>query len=778
MTQRKLICKTASDYHKDNTHKNFIWLFGENMGNTMNNNSWYSFVEIVDDPNFDDIDIYYVAKKTRNNIRRIRNLSPDIRQQIVWRNSLKHKQLYRYADMFFVSLSYRDVLPDSYGVNNKKPKPTVYLQHGITAMKKLGYHSHSYKNSLWRFVCYTKNEQAIIAEGNGFRPYQLYLCPAMPRWKQLIKLDIDHKNTKHNKSANILWFITWREYLNNKELAVDFYKKIAEVASSKQLNDILQASHSTLTVCIHHMMDVEQIRNILGGSNDNVRIILQKDTDIMHEIIASDLVITDYSSIGFDATIIGRPVVFYQFDRTRYLLKRDLYINLYDDIPNNCNTQNELIDFIASQEWPINEFFSERLEAINRKALLAGEYIKKMFKDFATVQRNKISFIGYNFYGRGGTVAATKALAEALLERGYLVDLYCLKKNKQKPDLPAGLLLRNFYAGGKSLQSKIKRLLKNQKYFGSLDYDINKSLLIPYVGLALHNFLATCNSHTIVSTRETLHKFLADTTNPNIKNKIFFFHTPPDVINNFYPGLMEEVIKKLKIDKAAFVTEQSRRGYKRIFHFDEYGNYSITGNTLLQDDTVRPEEIEAYVPNETQRLNGICLMRLSPDRQDDIDKMIEFAKYLKRKKVDDVSFDLYGTGESVNYTINQIDSNGLGKYIRYHGLTTSPYQDIRNSDFLVDFSLNHSFGMIYIEAILNGKMCFAAKNEGSSDVLSDIDGSIYKSWGDLYSKILSVPKITKEQLTKNYMTVSKKYGHRPVVSSFEKLLDRRINDEA
>ena len=680
--------------------------------------------------------------------------------------------------MFFVSLSYRDVLPDCYDTNNKKPKPTIYLQHGVTAMKVLGYNSHSYKNSLWRFVCYTKNEQEVIAKENGFRDYQLCLCPAMPRWKQLISLNNEHQTQSiRNKTANILWFITWREYLSNSKLEVSFCEKIAEIATADSLQGFLRKHHSTLTICIHHMMNVDKIKDLLSDTTDCVDIILQKDADVMKEIVKADLVITDYSSIGFDATVINKPVLFYQFDRTRYLQKRNLYINLYDDIKTNYCTARSLIDAIVDHSnWTLNSFFSDKLERINNESVLSGDYTKRMFTDFATAQRNKISFIGYNFYGRGGTVAATKSLSEALLERGYLVDLYCLKKNRQRPDLPPGLILRNFYAGGKSIKSKVKKLVRNNKHFGSLTYDINRSLLIPYVGLALQRFLSQCNSRTIVSTRETLHKFLADANNSNIHNKIFFFHTPPNVINDFYPGLMNDVISKLQIPKAAFVTEQSRKGYQKMFSFNNYKEYAITGNTLQKSDMLQPEEIDCFENTEKKEgLRGICLMRLSPDRKGDIDHMLDFARYLRDNKIDDLVFDLYGGGEYTDYTIEQIDNDNLGKYIRYRGLTASPYEKIRSSDFLVDFSLNHSFGMIYIEAILNGKMCFAARNEGSSDVLHDIDNSIYESWSDLYSKISTIPTITKKQLINNYNIITERYGHTSVVNNFEKLLDRNIN---
>lgn len=55
-----------------------------------------------------------------------------------------------------------------------------------------------------------------------------------------------------------------------------------------------------------------------------------------------------------------------------------------------------------------------------------------MYKYLKEIQENKITFIGYNFYGIGGTVSATKALAEALMEKNYMVELISLKRLKAK----------------------------------------------------------------------------------------------------------------------------------------------------------------------------------------------------------------------------------------------------------------------------------------------------------------------------------------------------------
>ena len=756
--------------------RKFIWLFGENLGKTMNNNSWYSFLRVANEDEFSDIDMYFIATSTARNRKAVHNMPQSIKDRIVWRNSIQHQSLYRRADMFFVTLSYRDILPDKFGENNKYPKPTVYLQHGVIGIKKVGYKPDSYKNTMWRFLCFTQNEIDLMHEYNGFREYQLELCPAMPRWQELVRLDRKYKKQGDQKS--ILWFITWRDYLKDKKFNVDvFLKKIVDVLSDERLHKYLDSKNLKMTVCLHQLFDIGRLRSILGSSiNNYVDVVYQSDIDIMDELAKAKFVITDYSSIGFDATFLGKPVLLYQFDRTMYLRKRSVYVDVYEDIKNNYCSAQDLVRGIVGRHR-LNAFYRSRLSRVDMDKVEDGYYTLRLFRRFANSQRNKVVFLGYNFYGRGGTVTATKSLAEGLLEKGYLVELYSLKKNRQKPDLPPGLPLYNFYAGGKSISSKLKRLVKTGKYLGSLNYDINKNLLVPYCGLALGRFVNNTNAYTIVSTRETIHPFLADTNNANIVNKIFFFHTSPKVIEDFYPGIMK-VIRQKAIGKVAFVTESSRQGYSEIFNFSSYDKHVITGNALQRSDVVQLEDIMSIdkQDDEDGMLHGLVLMRLSPDRIDDINNMLEFARYLKKINAKDVVIDLFGTGDSVNNVIERLDNEDLGKYIRYRGLTTHPYYQIREHDFLVDFSVNHTFGMIYIEAILNGKMCFAASNEGSRDVLKGIDGAIYESWKDLLAKIRNVPNISTETLRANYAKIEAKYGRSVVASRFEKLLDRKIEE--
>src|SRR5690606_1650815 len=111
---------------------------GENLGNTMNNNSWCYFEHVLtNNEHTDSIDYYYIANKTRQN-KKIHSMLPSrLKSRVVWRNSLKHHMLYWKSDMHFVTLSYKDVLPDLYKGKNVNKQPVVYLQHGTVAIKKI-----------------------------------------------------------------------------------------------------------------------------------------------------------------------------------------------------------------------------------------------------------------------------------------------------------------------------------------------------------------------------------------------------------------------------------------------------------------------------------------------------------------------------------------------------------------------------------------------------------------------------------------------------------------
>ena len=104
------------------------------------------------------------------------------------------------------------------------------------------------------------------------------------------------------------------------------------------------------------------------------------------------------------------------------------------------------------------------------------------------------------------------------------------------------------------------------------------------------------------------------------------------------------------------------------------------------------------------------------------------------------------------------------------GVTGNSKGVILNNDCVIDFCNNQSFGMTYIESILNGKPVFAKENVGSLEVLKDIPYSYYHSNEELYEKLLEVKNKNIDEYQKNYDLISKRYSRKIVAKEVIKLL--------
>lgn len=74
---------------------------------------------------------------------------------------------------------------------------------------------------------------------------------------------------------------------------------------------------------------------------------------------------------------------------------------------------------------------------------------------------------------------------------------------------------------------------------------------------------------------------------------------------------------------------------------------------------------------------GMYLLRISHEREADINNLIGFAKYLKEQNVDDIVIDVYGTGDYLNEFLDKIFDNEVEDYICYCGETSNPKNQMK-----------------------------------------------------------------------------------------------------
>lgn len=89
-------------------------------------------------------------------------------------------------------------------------------------------------------------------------------------------------------------------------------------------------------------------------------------------LLITDLLITDYSSIVFEYSTQGRPMLFYAFDLEEYIATRDFYVPFEDFVPGRIvRTFDELVDAIRREDYQLEKvapFAARHLPAGNGTA--------------------------------------------------------------------------------------------------------------------------------------------------------------------------------------------------------------------------------------------------------------------------------------------------------------------------------------------------------------------------------------------------------------------------
>ncbi|MBR2857629.1 glycosyltransferase [bacterium] len=748
----------------------YTWLFGENNGRTANNNSFYFWKHIVHIE--DNIEKYFVLENNEQNQKVFSTLKRQEKKFIIWKNSSKHYDKFFVADLFFVTYSFKDILPDKFLWRNMRmqlKKPYIHLQPGPCGIKVLDEVGPSYNNNILRFFIYNKEMISTLKKENEFKDYQLYYTPYQPKIGELLR-----KNEEIKTENQIFWFLTNREYFRKNIDTETFVRYIKRIVTDEKLIEYLNKTNTTLKICTHLFFRGYVYEDIeLLVDNSRIKLVNQEDIDMFEEISKSKYLISDFSSLIYDFALIDKPSLIFQPDAENFFYLREVYYDkkeLKDDI---IRIPSELIDNIVNENYKIIPYIKKGIDdEFDPDYAKENKHLDEFYDYFSKLQNNKITFIGYNFYGIGGTVNATMALAESLLKKGCFVDLISLKKlTKIRHEPPYGLNMQYIqWDDSGSIREKLNRgMHRDPKNYSHLENDFGKEYLHPFVGYSLDELMKNIKTNTIVSTRESLHLFLNDCTSENVKNKVYFFHTIADVVDEVFPNLIDK-LKEFQIEKAVFITDKNRIALKEKFGYDNYDSYVELGNTLIESKMIGREEITPV--DKKEKYSAIYLIRISKEREKDIENLIEFAKHVKNNNITNIEIDVFGDGDYVDVFLDLIESNDLSNIINYRLSTESPIEEIRAHDFMIDFSLNHSFGMTYIEAILNGKKVFCMENPGSLEVMEGISNSYIESYEWLCNQINDIDKISVEELQYNYDKIQEKYSQSIVAEKFLNFLNQ------
>jgi CDP-glycerol glycerophosphotransferase (TagB/SpsB family) len=232
----------------------------------------------------------------------------------------------------------------------------IYFGHGIFKDDLSNYLLN--RSSL--IDCFTRaTKQEYYSIINDFSPYTLtkkeVILTGLPRYDNLFDLSVSQENM-------IVFMPTWRNKIvgdinpvSNTRAKVksflksEYAKNIISFLSSDRLHELLSVTnyqffffpHVNIQPYLSDMKIPEPIICLKHGDIDSIQTLFKK----------TKILITDYSSVAFDAALIERVVIYFQFDKKSIYSGSHLYKKGYYSYENNgfgpvIETESDMIEYI------------------------------------------------------------------------------------------------------------------------------------------------------------------------------------------------------------------------------------------------------------------------------------------------------------------------------------------------------------------------------------------------------------------------------------------------
>lgn len=270
--------------------------------------------------------------------------------------------------IFFHLMTSGKIIVDNYigwfaKVKLNKKSECIQVWHANGAIKKFGLAdqsiNHRGKKANNRFLkVYNTFDKVVVGSDEmstifqmafGLRPHQI-LKLGIPRTdlffdkKRIdkIKIDMAKKINSQNKKI-ILYTPTFRdEEIVNFKLKLELDKMYKHLSKDYYL--ILKLHPS-----IKNTFDIEKkYRNFVKDLSDYKQ--------LNHLLLITDILISDYSSVPFEFSLLNKPMIFFSYDLNEYMKNRGLWYNYEDLVPGPIvKNTDELIYCIKSQSFEVRK---------------------------------------------------------------------------------------------------------------------------------------------------------------------------------------------------------------------------------------------------------------------------------------------------------------------------------------------------------------------------------------------------------------------------------------
>lgn len=288
-----------------------IVIVSERPGEARDNGYWIFKYINENNPSFS---CYYAIQSSSKDYYKVKDIGKTLEF-----GSLKH-HTYFWACKLHVSAHIGNGLPSHrVGFNLLKAgiygTKSLFLQHGIVK-HQLPFLKKSY-TGLDYLTATTTSERNYLVKEFDYTEDQVFTT-GMARYDNL-------NDTSEGKT--ILLMPTWRIWLahlphetiqesRNRFLKSEYYQTYHNLINDKSLINILESNNLSLIFYLHS--DMQIYSEHFSSESKSIIIADQSDFEVQTLLNSSDLLITDYSSVSYDFAYLGKPIIFYKFDKNTY----------------------------------------------------------------------------------------------------------------------------------------------------------------------------------------------------------------------------------------------------------------------------------------------------------------------------------------------------------------------------------------------------------------------------------------------------------------------------
>lgn len=248
------------------------------------------------------------------------------------------------AKYIFLDDYYRQI----YGLKTSKKTEVIQLWHAAGAFKKFGFgaigslESNTVEFEMAAHQNYTKvicsSKEVVPYYAEAFHVAESQVLPlGVPRADKL--LDEEYRTFIHNRFLRKHPQVRGRKVITYAPTFRGGPKVRQQFKMMLNLRKFVDRFSDEYILAIKMHPSVSKSQGVPFDLKDDILNLSAMDMNDL--LISTDVLITDYSSVIFDYSLLNRPIIFYAYDLEEYIAERDFYYEYQDFVPGPIVRTNE-----------------------------------------------------------------------------------------------------------------------------------------------------------------------------------------------------------------------------------------------------------------------------------------------------------------------------------------------------------------------------------------------------------------------------------------------------